>query len=83
MPKRQRLLEQWNSYAQKVVPNDAHETQRRECRRAFYAGAVAMNAIVMAGLTPGPGSTAEDERMMIDLGDEMKEFNQMVLEGRA
>jgi hypothetical protein len=35
------IREYWLSYAKAVVPVDASVVQRIECRRAFYAGAMA------------------------------------------
>lgn len=42
------LLEQWRTYDTFVVPRDAPEVQREECRRAFYAGAFAMFELMIA-----------------------------------
>jgi hypothetical protein len=40
--------EQWASYLAEVVPADAPDVQREECKRAFYSGASAMLTCVFA-----------------------------------
>ncbi|HMG17670.1 MAG TPA: hypothetical protein VK573_03010 [Gemmatimonadales bacterium] len=42
----------WASYLAEVVPADAPEVQREECKRAFYAGATAMYQAVMEAMEP-------------------------------
>lgn len=37
--KRQRILEEWNTYREMVIPPNAPEIQLKEMRRAFFAGA--------------------------------------------
>ena len=37
--RRQRIMEEWNVFREMVVPKDAPETQLREMRRSFFAGA--------------------------------------------
>lgn len=44
--------EEWASYQTEVVPADAPEVQREECKRAFYAGAQAMFSAVMEAAEP-------------------------------
>lgn len=39
------IKKQWESYNTEVVPRQAGITQRKETRRAFYAGATAMAGI--------------------------------------
>jgi hypothetical protein len=46
-----RLLEQWNSYSQAVMPRDASAVQIQECRRAFYAGAQALMGVLDVAAT--------------------------------
>ena len=33
---------EWRAYAERVIPIDASDRQRIECRRAFYAGATSL-----------------------------------------
>ena len=39
------IRKSWESYDRDVVPKDASDSQRLEVRRAFFAGAVAMQTI--------------------------------------
>jgi hypothetical protein len=54
MPKTMKEL--WESYVAEVLPKDAPPIQRQECRRAFYAGAVAVFGL----LTNSVGVNDED-----------------------
>lgn len=81
----QRLLmaEQWNSFATTVIPMNISATQRREMRRAFYAGGQAILFGLIAALAPGSEPTAEDLTVMSDLQQELSDFATSVKEGRA
>lgn len=67
MLNRNLLAKQWRSYRAEVLPANAPPIQVRECRGAFYAGALAFTAIVAENATPGPEMTEVD----MDLGDEL------------
>ena len=43
------IFSEWQSFERDVVPAAAPAIQREEMRRAFYAGAQAMYALVMGG----------------------------------
>lgn len=43
---KRRILPEWNSYRQEVMPKNAAPTQVKETRRGFYAGALAMLSII-------------------------------------
>lgn len=75
--------QEWKSYEAEVLPRDAADVQRIECRRAFYAGAQALFGLVIRGLTPGPDSTPADEVMMGELLSELEAFKNEVVGGRA
>lgn len=77
-----RLGAQWRDYRTKIIPLDAPDIQARESRRAFYAGAQAMLAEIMKGLSPGLEPTDADLRKMDDLAAELKRFGAGVTEGR-
>jgi hypothetical protein len=72
--KRRYMAEQFDDYRRKVIPRDAHPVQVTECKRAFFAGALAIQSVIMANLTPGPDSSPADEEMMMDLTEELEEF---------
>lgn len=44
--------EQWASYLAEVIPPEAPAVQVEECKRAFYAGAQGMFALVMEAVAP-------------------------------
>lgn len=58
MSKRNRIHESWLSYTRKVIPQTAGEVQRRECQRAFYAGAATMFKAIMDVDVDGPEEAA-------------------------
>ncbi len=64
----------WRSYAEQVAAADAGATQRMECRRAFYAGAVAFKGALIA-------SGGHDE--ITALQPELTEFNDSAKRGEA
>jgi hypothetical protein len=72
--KRLLMAEQWNSFAQAVLPKDASPIQRQEMRRAFYAGAQAILFKVIASFAPESEPTAEDLQMMDNLERELSDF---------
>ena len=71
--KRLLVSEVWEEFAQKCVPRNASGEQRRQLRKAFYAGAHQILFRVLDGLAP------ENEPTDIDL--EM--VNNVYLELRA
>jgi len=50
------IFTEWQSYLRDVVPRNASHIQKEECRRAFYAGALASFA-----LTLDAGSVEDEE----------------------
>ena len=80
---RQRLAEQYDSYAREVLPTNAPRVQRSECRRAFYSGAAAMHAVIMASLSPGGDVTDSDLNAMEEIMGEFMAFNERVRAGTA
>lgn len=64
--------EQWASYQLQVVPVEAPQVQREECKRAFYAGAQAMFSEVMTAV-----ASDNDDAIgaaLIALEREMRDF---------
>jgi len=78
-----RIAAVWTAYRERVVPEDASRIQIQETRRAFYAGATALMALLLAHLDPGSEATADDLRMMDELDAELKRFAADIAEGRA
>ncbi len=77
------VAELWQSYANDVLPKHASATQRRETRRAFYAGAQAFFGAIVAGLSEGAEPTEEDVQSLDTLHEEFKAFARDVAAGKA
>lgn len=81
---RQRVAEQWNEFVAKVFPPDVGPIQRREMRRAFYAGGEMVIHVMLDGVQPGIGDPTDDEMsIMRDLMEEFREFAKAVVRGDA
>lgn len=70
--KRQLMKEVWNEFAQKCVPRNASGEQRKQLRKAFYAGAHQIFFRVMDGFAPESEPTEEDLQMVTDLYNELR-----------
>lgn len=81
--KRQLMAEQWDQFARAVLPAGTSEIQRREMRRAFYAGAESILFRVISAFAPDTEPTAADLQIMDDLDRELKDFAKAVKEGRS
>lgn len=81
--KRQLMAEQWDSFARAVFTRETPGIQRKEMRRAFYAGAQAILHGVIAAFAPESEPTVEDLKIMADLDRELSDFAEMVKAGRA
>jgi hypothetical protein len=68
------LRESWLSYRRDVLPDHAPPVQVSECRRAFYAGAVAFSAAAFGGLSAGTEPTAADGAKLAGLFTELRAF---------
>jgi len=77
------MAKQWDTFEKAYLPKDAPAVQRREMRRAFYAGAQGVLFGVIASLTNGAEPTAEDLAVMDGLQRELSDFARMVEGGRA
>ena len=65
-----KVLREWQSYEREVIPKGAPAVQREECRRAFYAGAMACFTLVLEASEPA--DERECERRLQALQDEIK-----------
>lgn len=81
--KRQLMAEQWDQFARTVLPKDASAEQRREMRRAFYAGAQGILFKVISALAPESDPTDADLHLMTDLERELSDFADAVKAGRS
>jgi hypothetical protein len=66
------LFSQWLSYEGAVVPANAPNIQREECRRAFYAGAASMFGLTLQATVPQDEDVCE--RNLQALQDELDKF---------
>lgn len=80
---KQRIGEMWASYESEVLPARAHDVERMETKRAFYAGAQGLLSAILKGLTPGTEPEEADLRMMDEIEAEIRAFGEDVGEGRA
>jgi hypothetical protein len=73
---------EWRAYAESVIPFDASDRQRAECRRAFYAGAT---SLVRAFGKQNPKGDPIDAYLAVIEGatDELKHFIDESKAGRA
>lgn len=81
--KRLLMAEQWDQFSRSVLPPDAPQDQRREMRRAFYAGAQGVLFRVIEKFAPESEPTEEDLQIMQDVHEELQEFAKLVAQGRA
>ena len=77
------IAEKWNECARMILPADCSPLQRREMRRAFYAGAEGLLKAIMADLSDEPDVTPNDMNLMLGIDRELKWFAQLVEDGRA
>jgi hypothetical protein len=75
--------EQWAKFFELVFTADTPEIQKREMRRAFYAGAQAILFRVIAAFAPETEPTEADLKVMDDLNQELNDFAKAIQEGRA
>ena len=77
--RRQRIMEEWHVFREMVVPKDAPETQLREMRRSFFAGAsMCFTLLVNKTETEDLGMV-----LMDDLDAEFRSFAERITPGVA
>jgi len=81
--KRQLMAEQWNEFSRQIIHKDAPEIQKREMRRAFYAGAQSILFRVIESFAPESEPTDEDLKIIEDLHQELQDFAKRVQQGLA
>ena len=74
--RKEHIKAMWESYLKQIVPDDAHETQIEETRRAFYAGAAILYTGIMNMLDESANDTQGDIDLMEDLAHEIHAFGQ-------
>jgi hypothetical protein len=76
------VAEQWDQFARAVLPAGCSPVQRKEMRRAFYAGAESILFRIIQAFAPENEVTDADLQIMQDVDQELKEFARRVKEGR-
>lgn len=76
------ILDHWNDYRREVIPADAPAVQIQECRRAFYAGAQAFLACLLAASADDVGED-EGAALLETYVQELQDFKHAVTEGKA
>lgn len=83
MPRKQSLADQWEDFSLRVGLHMVSSTQRKEMRRAFYAGAASLLTAMMVGFTEDHEPTAEDLAYMDSIHMEMMQFGYAIANGEA
>lgn len=79
-----RIAKEWNDYQEKVLTPECSTVQVVETRRAFYAGAVSLWAILLRILEPGTEATKKDLEVMDEIAQEFAEWRRVLeLEAKA
>lgn len=79
-PKPTPIADTWRDFESRIVPADAPDVQRREMRRAFYAGAsAALGAMVNIGV----GSPLNRQERIENVLAELDDFGRQVRAGVA
>jgi hypothetical protein len=76
------LAARWESFADTIL-GGCSPIQRREMRRAFYAGASSLWDILMLTMDEGEEPTKADEGRMEQIQDELEQFGEDLKVGRA
>jgi len=76
-----RIALEFQDYADKVMPANAHPTQRKETKRAFYSGVKAMQTIVFRDLSEGEEIEQEDINLLLEIDKELADFAEGVSKG--
>jgi len=77
------IEEEWVSYEKKVIPKDAPPFQHQECKRAFYASAIATLAILHEVLNNKNLSDEARAAIIEGLRSECIGFKDQVEDGKA
>lgn len=78
------LVEQeWREFESHTIPPRAGDPQRKDMRRAFYAGAFAILQRTAHALSEGDAMTPADDAIMEGVAKEFDDFADAVKAGRA
>lgn len=71
---KRRIEQAWLGFEKMVLPATVGEVQRVEMRKAFFAGASVLFAMMTNGVSDGPEVEASDMAFMEELDTEIREF---------
>lgn len=80
---RRTLAQEWTQFERSVLPRVVGKVQRVETRRAWYAGAASMLALLSGGLDADHEPTDLDVAYLEALYQEIVAFSQALGEGKA
>ena len=72
--KRQRILEEWNKFAEQVLPKVCSQNQREDMKHAFYAGAFIVLMVTTRDSSTGDAITESDLELVGDLDEEVRGY---------
>lgn len=75
-----RFADAWDKYARDVLPKEAPEVQRVECRRAFYAGGAALFYAILSGVGRGEQVTDAEIALLDGIKDELEAYAREIAE---
>lgn len=73
----------WATFEEKVLPATAPDVQKRETKRAFYAGASSLLNALARAMSTGGEVTDADIAAMDSVAAELNEFDEDVRNGKA
>jgi hypothetical protein len=76
-----RLMQEWNSYLEAVVPKGASEAQRLNTMNTFFAGALAAFRLMVDGT--GISKTQEGQKVVADMCGEFERHIQILAQLQA
>jgi hypothetical protein len=77
------IAAQWASLEARIFVAATPPTQRKEMRRAFYAGGQALFSLMMDALDPGSEETEDDMARMDGWAKELRDFGEKIKAGDA
>jgi hypothetical protein len=78
-----RVEEAWRAFEAGVLGPTVGDVQRREMRRAFFAGAFEIMDTLAEAMSDDDDMSGEDEQVMIDLAMEREMYLAALKAGRA
>jgi hypothetical protein len=77
------LEDAWRAFAKAVLPAEASESRRHECRRCFFAGAQNVMGSILPLLEGETGPTRAERTAVYEMIQEINDFAQSRRQERA